>query len=199
MCISTWKKETWMLSRSQHYHDAYNVNYFFSFISSAPLTLWYCAQWSNNFYFLENHKSIYFNYSQVVVEIASKSNFICQHERSCHPNCLERQKRNCYRLMKAVRAVYGEEMFPRVKDEELEEKVRRFEAKTKRKVQVAIGWQGLLLDIAWPLPPTPPAFPSELFRGYCVYYTYMYVLCVSEKRKPILCDTSFNNKTSVFL
>ncbi|XP_071508730.1 protein unc-80 homolog, partial [Diadema antillarum] len=69
----------------------------------------------------------------VVVEIASKSNFICQHQRSCHPNCLERQKRNCYRLMKAVRAVYGEEVFPKARDEELEEKVRRFEAKTKRK------------------------------------------------------------------
>lgn len=70
-----------------------------------------------------------------MVEIASKSNFLCQHKRSCHPNCLERQKRNCYRLMKAVRAVYGEEMFPKVRDEELEEKVRRFEAKTKRKVK----------------------------------------------------------------
>ena len=166
-----------MRSRSQHYHDAYNVNYFFSFISSAPLTLWYCAQWSNNLYFVENHKSIYFNSSQVVVEIASKSNFICQHERSCHPNCLERQKRNCYRLMKAVRAVYGEEMFPRVKDEELEEKVRRFEAKTKRKVQVDIGWQGLWFDID----PFPLPHPHSLlnYLEYTVFTTC--IVCLREK------------------
>nr|XP_054770882.1 protein unc-80 homolog [Lytechinus pictus] len=58
----------------------------------------------------------------VVVEIASKSNFLCQHKRSCHPNCLERQKRNCYRLMKAVRAA-----------PDVSIKVRSVEAKTKRK------------------------------------------------------------------
>ncbi|XP_033107470.1 protein unc-80 homolog, partial [Anneissia japonica] len=71
---------------------------------------------------------------KVVVEITSKANFICNHRQFCHPNCYERQKRNCYRLMKAVRSIYGEESVLKMNDREnVEELSKRFDQKSKRK------------------------------------------------------------------
>ncbi|XP_071797964.1 protein unc-80 homolog isoform X4 [Asterias amurensis] len=69
----------------------------------------------------------------IVVEIASKTNFICNHQRCCHPNCFERQKRNCYRLMKAVRYINGEESLLRPKDDDTDDRMRRVDGKGKRK------------------------------------------------------------------
>ena len=43
---------------------------------------------------------------QVVVQLASSSNFICDHEMFCHPNCYDRQRRSCARLMNAICKVY---------------------------------------------------------------------------------------------
>ncbi|XP_071950483.1 protein unc-80 homolog isoform X2 [Antedon mediterranea] len=72
---------------------------------------------------------------KVVVEITSKANFICNHRQFCHPNCYERQKRNCYRLMKAVRSIYGEENLLKPKNERdnVEDLSKRFDQKSKRK------------------------------------------------------------------
>ncbi|XP_022101911.1 protein unc-80 homolog isoform X3 [Acanthaster planci] len=69
----------------------------------------------------------------IIVEIASKTNFICNHQRCCHPNCFERQKRNCYRLMKAVRYICGEDSILRPRDDDMDERMRRLDGKGKRK------------------------------------------------------------------
>jgi len=44
---------------------------------------------------------------EVVVTLANSSNFICDHATFCHPNCYERQRRSCVRLMTAVKQVYN--------------------------------------------------------------------------------------------
>ena len=49
---------------------------------------------------------------KVVVTLANSSNFICDHSAYCHPNCYERQRRSCVRLMTAVRHVYSSEATP---------------------------------------------------------------------------------------
>ena len=41
-----------------------------------------------------------------MVQLSNTSNFICDHQSFCHPNCYERQRRGCSRLMKAVQRVY---------------------------------------------------------------------------------------------
>ncbi|XP_021380201.1 protein unc-80 homolog isoform X3 [Mizuhopecten yessoensis] len=43
---------------------------------------------------------------KVVVQLANLSNFICPHQSYCHPNCYERQRRSCSRLVTAMRKVY---------------------------------------------------------------------------------------------
>ena len=44
--------------------------------------------------------------TQVVVQLANTSNFICEHQNYCHPDCYERQRRSCARLIAAVVKVY---------------------------------------------------------------------------------------------
>lgn len=44
---------------------------------------------------------------KVVVQLANKSNFVCDHQNVCHLNCYERQRRSCTRLMLALRKVYN--------------------------------------------------------------------------------------------
>jgi len=44
---------------------------------------------------------------EVVVTLANSSNFICDHASFCHPNCYERQRRSCVRLMTAIKQVYN--------------------------------------------------------------------------------------------
>ena len=44
--------------------------------------------------------------SQVVVQVANTSNFICEHQGFCHPNCYERQRRSCSRLIMAIQRIY---------------------------------------------------------------------------------------------
>ncbi|KAK6194683.1 hypothetical protein SNE40_000272 [Patella caerulea] len=43
---------------------------------------------------------------KVVVQIANLSNFICPHQNFCHPNCYERQRRSCSRLITALRKIH---------------------------------------------------------------------------------------------
>ncbi|ESO92838.1 hypothetical protein LOTGIDRAFT_232936 [Lottia gigantea] len=43
---------------------------------------------------------------KVVVQIANLSNFICPHHNYCHPNCYERQRRSCSRLITALRKIH---------------------------------------------------------------------------------------------
>ena len=43
---------------------------------------------------------------QVVVQVANTSNFICDHQGFCHPNCYERQRRSCARLIMAMQRIY---------------------------------------------------------------------------------------------
>ncbi|KAL8568215.1 hypothetical protein ACOMHN_027738 [Nucella lapillus] len=43
---------------------------------------------------------------KVVVQLANLSNFICTHQGYCHPNCYERQRRSCSRLIAAMRKMY---------------------------------------------------------------------------------------------
>lgn len=44
---------------------------------------------------------------KVVVQLANTSNFICEHQSFCHPNCYERQRRSCARLMTAITKIYS--------------------------------------------------------------------------------------------
>lgn len=46
---------------------------------------------------------------QVVVQLANRSNFICDHQNFCHPNCYERQRRSCTRLITSLRKIYESE------------------------------------------------------------------------------------------
>eukprot|EP00105_Crassostrea_gigas_P024973 XP_011445404.1 PREDICTED: protein unc-80 homolog isoform X2 [Crassostrea gigas] len=43
---------------------------------------------------------------KVVVQLANLSNFICPHQNFCHPNCYERQRRSCSRLVTALKKIY---------------------------------------------------------------------------------------------
>ena len=43
---------------------------------------------------------------QVVVQLANLSNFICNHQNYCHPDCYERQRRSCSRMVTAMKKVY---------------------------------------------------------------------------------------------
>jgi hypothetical protein len=40
------------------------------------------------------------------VQLANLSNFICTHQGYCHPNCYERQRRSCSRLIASLRKMY---------------------------------------------------------------------------------------------
>ena len=53
---------------------------------------------------------------KVVVTLANTSNFICTHQHYCHPNCYERQRRSCTRLVTALIKVY--ESQPKEEEEE---------------------------------------------------------------------------------
>lgn len=56
---------------------------------------------------INNDDCIYiFNLYQVVVQLANLSNFICPHQNFCHPNCYERQRRSCSRLVTALKKIY---------------------------------------------------------------------------------------------
>ncbi len=41
------------------------------------------------------------------MQLANTSNFICDHQGFCHPNCYERQRRSCARLIAASQRIYG--------------------------------------------------------------------------------------------
>ncbi|XP_052063828.1 protein unc-80 homolog [Mytilus californianus] len=43
---------------------------------------------------------------RVVVQLANLSNFICTHQNYCHPDCYERQRRSCSRMITAMKKVY---------------------------------------------------------------------------------------------
>ncbi|CAH1781834.1 unnamed protein product, partial [Owenia fusiformis] len=43
---------------------------------------------------------------KIVVRLANTSNFVCDHQNYCNPNCYERQRRSCCRLMAAVKHVH---------------------------------------------------------------------------------------------
>ena len=43
------------------------------------------------------------------MQLSSSSNFICDHDAFCHPNCYDRERRSCARLMNAVCKVYQSE------------------------------------------------------------------------------------------
>ncbi|XP_074657337.1 protein unc-80 homolog [Tubulanus polymorphus] len=49
---------------------------------------------------------------KVVIQFANTSNFICDHQDFCHPNCYERQQRSCSRLMTGVIKVYESDQPP---------------------------------------------------------------------------------------
>ena len=69
--------------------------------------------------------------------MANTSNFICDHQSFCHPNCYERQRRSCTRLMTAIKKVYDSEKEDKEKQREeakKEEKKENFRDKMKRRV-----------------------------------------------------------------
>lgn len=75
---------------------------------------------------------------QVVVQLANRSNFICDHLNFCHPNCYERQRRSCARLITAMRKIYESEKQETAepeearKDPEIKENIKD---KLKRRVK----------------------------------------------------------------
>ena len=79
---------------------------------------------------------------QVVVQLANTSNFICEHRNFCHPNCYERQRRSCSRLMMAIRKIYGSQPGDdnKNKDNEKKDEFRNlFREKMKRRVCFSVN------------------------------------------------------------
>ncbi|XP_061164273.1 protein unc-80 homolog isoform X1 [Saccostrea echinata] len=68
---------------------------------------------------------------KVVVQLANLSNFICSHQNFCHPNCYERQRRSCSRLITALKKIYQsteneeEEKKQETKKDFLKERLKR--------------------------------------------------------------------------
>ena len=87
---------------------------------------------------------------QVVVQLANTSNFICDHQNFCHPNCYERQRRSCSRLMTALRKVQesepGDQPEPMPKDVQSE---RRDTLKDKLKRRVSAVLSDLDKELSW--------------------------------------------------
>ena len=73
---------------------------------------------------------------QVVIQLANLSNFICPHQSYCHPNCYERQRRSCSRLITSVKKIYEsvEEEPVKETDKKLEEKRDMLKERLKRRV-----------------------------------------------------------------
>ncbi|XP_071097692.1 protein unc-80 homolog [Haliotis cracherodii] len=77
-----------------------------------------------------------FPWIKVVVQLANLSNFICTHQNYCHPNCYERQRRSCSRLITSLRKVYHsteedeklDALKPDLKKDNLREKLKRRES-----------------------------------------------------------------------
>ena len=85
-----------------------------------------------------------------MVQIANISNFICDHYNFCHPNCYERQRRSCTRLMTAVRKCYqSEEGDAKIEEEEAEKREENkrdtFRNKLKRRVSYDIAYFEFLI------------------------------------------------------
>ncbi|XP_023247885.1 protein unc-80 homolog [Copidosoma floridanum] len=59
-----------------------------------------------------------FPWMKIVVATACSFNFLCCHQRYCHPNCHRRQMRASERLIRAVRHIYNED-FHQTSDEAL--------------------------------------------------------------------------------
>lgn len=71
--------------------------------------------------------------------MANTSNFICEHQNYCHPNCYERQRRSCIRLMTAISKIYDSEA--PVEDTEVNNKKDQrdfLKDKLKRRVSIRI-------------------------------------------------------------
>ncbi|KAK3087178.1 hypothetical protein FSP39_002695 [Pinctada imbricata] len=54
----------------------------------------------------DSQLSVNMPWIRVVVQLANLSNFICCHQNYCHPNCYERQRRSCSRLVNSLKQVY---------------------------------------------------------------------------------------------
>ncbi|XP_064639472.1 protein unc-80 homolog [Lineus longissimus] len=57
-------------------------------------------------YDTDDNLCTYMPWIKVIIQLANTSNFICDHQNFCHPNCYERQQRSCTRLMNATFKVY---------------------------------------------------------------------------------------------
>ena len=66
------------------------------------------------------------------------SNFICPHQGYCHPDCYERQRRSCSRLVTAVKKIYEATEEEPVKESEkkLDQRRDMMKEKFKRRVNL---------------------------------------------------------------
>ena len=71
-----------------------------------------------------------------MIQLANLSNFICPHQSYCHPNCYERQRRSCSRLITSVKKIYEatEEDEVKESDKKLEQKRDLLKERLKRRV-----------------------------------------------------------------
>ena len=73
------------------------------------------------------------------MRLANTSNFICTHQLFCHPNCYERQRRSCIRLMTAVSKMYESDDTPDTKVTTPTEAVKEA-AVDRRRSRVSDRW-----------------------------------------------------------
>ena len=74
------------------------------------------------------------------MQLSSSSNFICDHDAFCHPNCYDRERRSCARLMNAVCKVYQSEAGDTSsgQKEKVDERKDKPKDSLKRRVSVVI-------------------------------------------------------------
>lgn len=75
---------------------------------------------------------------KVVIQLANMSNFICPHQNYCHPDCYERQRRSCSRLITAVKKIYqsSEEEQMKESEKKLDQRRENFKEKYKRRESI---------------------------------------------------------------
>ncbi|KAL4233067.1 Protein unc-80 [Mactra antiquata] len=79
---------------------------------------------------------------KVVIQLANMSNFVCSHQSYCHPDCYERQRRSCSRLIMSVKKIYqSTEGDNKELDKKPEQKPELISEKIKRRVRESIFQQ----------------------------------------------------------
>ena len=106
----------------------------------------------------------------MVIQLANLSNFICPHQGFCHPDCYERQRRSCSRLITAVKKIYESSPEEKQKESEkkLDQKRNMLKERFKRRVCLSISPVEHQINLERYFNPAPhnPNFERTLKRRF---------------------------------